>query len=507
VTSFDPPLQVQRELWVQKGKVFQVGTALKAPPDTPRTDLQGAWVIPSLTDAHAHLMEIGEESLGLNLRNKSLLEINNLIKKKLKDKPSPSIITGFGWDHTRWNPPAFPNRLMLDALSSKVPIILFRVDGHAAWANTFALEKAHLLESIKAGEPQKTIVVDTGLEKLQALIPEAEPAKVEDRIREVVQQALQLGITGIHDPGIRFREFEILRNLIRRESIPFRFYEMASANSEKDLEPFLRAGPQIDLFEGRLSLRTVKLYLDGALGSRGALLDEPYEDSPNEKGIQLLDEKQLEDLVRKIDAQGFQVAVHAIGSKANRIALSVFHKVLGKRLRDARPRIEHAQVLDEELIYQMGQKGVITSMQPIHCTSDSRWILGRLGTKRARFSYPWKSLLQAKVPLAFGSDAPIETLNPWEGLFAAITRKQNLWEPPFFPEEKLEIKEALKAYTQGAAFAAFEEGQIGELTPGKWADFLVLKKNPLQMQPSEIKEQTPIKTYFAGQLVSQQKNR
>ena len=503
--TFDSPQSVVHQLLVAHGKVVSVGNDLKVPKNTLKKDLKGLWVIPAFADSHAHLLETGEEGLGLNLKNKSLLEIKNLIQKELKKSPRPFFITGFGWDQTRWPGSQFPSRYFLDELAQDIPIILFRIDGHAAWANTLALSKAKLLESLKKDE---SVVVDLGLEKLQALLPPLSKSDIEKRIRRTLEKALALGITSIHDPGISLREYDVLKNLIQRENLSFRFYEMASSQSQNDLDFFLKRGPEVELLEGRLTLRTVKLYLDGALGSRGALLETPYSDNLSQSGIQLLEESQLEALIRKIDEHGFQVAIHAIGPKANRLALSALQKVLGTKIREARPRIEHAQVLDKNSISQMGKLGVVVAMQPIHCTSDSRWVLERLGKDRARFSYPWKSLLEAHTPVAFGSDSPIESLNPWKGLFAATTRKLSpKAETAFFPEEKISLQEALLAYSKGAAFAAFQEAQLGELTPGKWADFQVLRRNPFDLKPHEIFDETPQETYFGGKLVYQKKPR
>lgn len=508
IHSVETPNVTAHQLHVENGKVVSVGQSLEVPQNTLKKDLKGRWVIPAFTDSHAHLLETGEEGLGLDLKNKSLLEIRKLVERELKNSPRPAIITGFGWDQSLWPEAKFPHRKFLDEISSEIPIILFRIDGHAAWANTVALRKAQLLENLKTEEDQKSVVVDVGLDKLQALLPPLSDQEIENRIQRTVTKALSLGITGIHDPGIGLREYEVLKDLIRRKNLPFRFYEMASAQSELDLESFLKRGTQVDLFEGRLTLRTVKLYLDGALGSRGALLEKPYEDSPTETGLQLLEESKLESLIKKIDRHGFQVAIHAIGPRANRIALSALEKSLGKRTRKARPRIEHAQILDENSIAQMGRLGVIAAMQPIHCTSDSRWIFERIGKSRARFAYPWKSLLRAQTLLAFGSDSPIESLNPWKGLFAATTRRAHpKSHAAFFPEETLSLNEALNAYTQGAAFAAFQENQAGSLTPGKWADFQVLTHNPFRLKPSELFEETPQATYFSGQLVYEKKQR
>ncbi|MFM8269376.1 MAG: amidohydrolase, partial [Pseudomonadota bacterium] len=262
-------------------------------------------------------------------------------------------------------------------------------------------------------------------------------------------------------------------------------------------------GTQDLLLDSRLSLRAVKIYLDGALGSRGALLDSPYDDSPKNQGIQIWKESEFEELVRLIDSHGFQVAVHAIGNRANEIAVRVFEKVWGEKTKLKRPRIEHAQVLSEDLIRKMGKLGIIASMQPVHCSSDSSWVVDRIGKKRARFSYPWRTLLDTQVPLAFGTDSPIEDFTPWPGLFSSISRRSlNLSDAnAFFPEEKINLKEALLAFSQGAAYASFQETMLGSLEPGKWADFFVSDKNLRELLPEELLKQEVQATYFSGRLV------
>ncbi|NBX76337.1 MAG: amidohydrolase [Proteobacteria bacterium] len=489
--SFSSPTYFD-QLLVEQGKVIRVGNQIPVPPNVQRLDLKGKWVFPALTDAHMHLFLTGKEKKQLNLREKSLPEIRKMIQLALKRKPQ--LVVGFGWDQNLWPDKKFPEISFLDSLSKKVPIILFRIDGHAAWTNTIGLRQSDLLNSPEIKGVPKGIVIDLGLEKLQRLIPESSDTEMKAEIKSVVQEGLRHGVTSIHDAGVTKREFDILKATIEKEDLPFRFYEMASSSSAEELDSFLKAGPRENLLDSRLNLRTVKIYLDGALGSRGALFREPYEDAPETKGIQIWKENELEDLVRKVDAHGFQVAIHAIGSRANEIAVSLFEKLWGKKTLEKRPRIEHAQILTKDLIQKMGSLGIVASMQPVHCLSDSPWVVQRIGKERARFSYPWHSLIKAGVPLAFGTDSPIEAFTPWPGLFSSVTRR-------FFPEEGISISEAFTAFTQGAAYSAFQENSLGTLDPGKWADFIVVEKNLLEIPAGEILKQNVLATYFAGKEV------
>lgn len=489
------------ELLVVDGKVSQVGNQLNIPKGTVKHDLHNRWVFPSLTDAHAHLLSTGREKKQLNLRGKSLSDIREILATALQKKPS--ILVGFGWDQNLWPNKSFPDISFLDSLSKEIPIILFRIDGHAAWTNSLALKRSGLWKIQKKEGIKKGIVVDLGIDKLEKLIPPSSEKEMEKEIKSVVNLALKQGFTSLHDAGISKREFETLKRTIEKENLPFRFYEMASSTDKKELEQVLKSGPQENLLNSRLSRRAVKFFLDGALGSRGALFDSPYEDAPAEKGIQILTEVELEELVRLSDRHGFQVAVHAIGTKANEIAVSVFEKIWGPQTAAKRPRIEHAQVLSESLIHRMSKLGVIASMQPVHCSSDSAWIVDRIGKKRARFSYPWQSLLEAKIPLAFGTDSPIEELTPWPGLFSSVTRRSlDLNDKQiFFPEEKISLQEAFTAFTEGSAFSAFQENILGSLEPGKWADFIVVNRDLLELTPEKILQQEVEATFFAGNEV------
>jgi len=476
--------EVVSELVVSNGKVIAAGKNLTPPRNAVTVDLKNDWVMPALSDSHVHLLETGSLSDRIDLRGKSVTEIQKSLTESIKRNPLMSVVVGFGWDQTLWNPAQYPKKTDLDIVSSTLPIILFRVDGHAAWVNSLALKRAQL-----SGEG---IIIDKHLNKIEALIPEKSIQEKRTAFEAVVKRALSLGITSLHDAGISNKDYLILKDWVRDTLPPIRLFEMASSQNKSELEKVLSMGPEKNLFSDRLHRRTVKIYLDGALGSRGALLEFPYSDDPSRSGIQMISEKELEALIRKADNSGFQVAVHAIGDKANRLALESFRKIWGKNTKLKRPRLEHAQVLSKKLISEISLLGIIASIQPVHFESDQRWYKERLGEERSSFAYAWKPLSEAGAILSFGSDSPIEDLNPSPGIQSALSRGLNIYQ-------------VFDGFTHGATYASFQEDTLGRLLPGFWADFVVLKENPLRsiLQSHDKKGFSDLiqATYFSGKKV------
>lgn len=515
VRIFDKANTTADWLAVTDGKVagFGSGTQFGSFEGASRVDLKGKWILPSLTDSHAHLVSMGRELSQVDLRGaKSEEDAAARVKAYLDSGRGAGhlAIVGNGWDQSDWPGKAFPSRKTLDAVAPKRPVVLYRVDGHAAWVNTAALKQTILWKSRHdpaggrvlrdaKGEPTG-VLVDKAMDVAERLVAQPSQAELEEALRLAVDKALENGITGAHDAGVSMREVEAIRKLLRAKALHFRFYEMIAASEESDLTEYLNRGVELGGEDGQLTVRAVKLFADGAMGSRGALFASPYSDDPKTSGLSVTQYDKLEKLIRRIDGKGFQVAVHAIGDLANQRTIDAIEKVMGADAVKKRPRLEHAQVLRKEDFARVGKLGIIASMQPVHCTSDMKWVVERIGKDRARYAYAWRAMLDAGAKLAFGSDAPVELINPWHGLFAAVTRQTADLQPPegFFPEERLKFDEAYRAFTTGAAFAAFREAELGTLEPGKLADFILTAKDPQKVSLKALHDFTVEATFVGG---------
>lgn len=497
---------------VSQGKVTAWGRGKQYEMFNPskKVDLGKRFVLPSLTDSHAHITDMGRALTEINLKGTQSTEEAVKLVLAFSNKPTKNhALVGGGWDQSNWGG-KYPTRTLLDAVSMTRPIVLYRIGGHAAWVNTYALKKTPLWEMSTDPEGGKIlrdakglptgVLLDNAMEPLKALLPPPSDKMTEYYVRAAVQQALQFGITSVHDAGTTAGEIEVIRRMLAEKKIQFRFYEMLS--EEAFLKKTFKKVVEINK-DNQLTVRTVKLFADGAMGSHGAALDQPYQDDPKNKGILLTDLKTLIKKIQLIDSKGFQIAVHAIGDRANQLVLDAIEKVMGLNAKTKRPRIEHAQLMRPQDIERAGRLGVVLSMQPQHCTSDMKWVEKRLGKTRSRFAYAWKSVVKAKAPLAFGSDGPYDSFNPWHGITAAITRVSFEFPTPkvFVPEEKLNREQAFNAYTMGAAYASFSERSLGNLEHGKWADFIVLDKDPFQLDAKEIRDLKVSETYIAGEKV------
>lgn len=476
--------------------------------NAPRVDLKGKWVLPGLTDSHAHIVSMGRELTQADLRGtKSAAEAVAKVKAYLASggagKTGP--IVGNGWDQSDWPGKDFPTRALLDAVSTKRPILLYRVDGHAAWVNTRALKVSGLWRAKGSpvggrilrgtnGEPTG-VLIDRASAPVEELISRPTDEQLARAVTAAVKEALSYGITGIHDAGATTRHIETIRRLLQSKAVKFRFYEMASTADPVDFKKFLDRGPEVGAEDGQLTVRAVKLFADGAMGSRGALFERPYDDDKSTSGLWVTDYDKLVNTMRHADERGFQVAVHAIGSLANHRMIDAFETLFGETTAARRPRLEHAQVLTEPDLARIGKLGIVASMQPVHCTSDLKWVEARIGKDRARYAYAWKSLLKKGAHLAFGSDAPVESVNPWHGLFAATTRGG------FHVEESVSLGEAFRAYTTGAAFASFSESDQGTLEPGHYADFTLAPTDPFKAAPTALNDFKVEATYVGGDQV------
>lgn len=482
-------------------------------PGAAREDLGGGAVLPGLIDAHAHLLGLGLALATVDLSGSdSAEEVVRRLAAAEPELPAGGWLLGRGWDQTRWDPPDFPDRAILDRHFPTRPVWLTRVDGHAAWANSAALRHAsrdlagdwqppggRILRDAE-GRPTG-ILIDAAM-GLVRVPPPDRSVRLAALVR-AVQAAAREGLTGVHDAGMDRETLEQLAGLADRGALPIRVYAMADGDGPT-LEWLCREGPYHHP-SGRLTMRAVKLYADGALGSRGAALLADYADEPGHRGLLVMAPERLRTALAKARDCGIQPAVHAIGDRANRIVLDLYEETFDPEQRARmRPRVEHAQVVAPIDLPRFAALGVIASMQPIHAVSDMRWAGLRLGPGRLRGAYAWKSLAESGAVLAFGSDFPVEPVSPLLGLRAALTRQDERGAPEggWLAEERLDPVAALRAFTRGAAYAAFAEDELGSFAPGKRADFVLLDRDPFALAAGEWGSLSVLGTWLDGRRVS-----
>lgn len=509
----------RRTPWVQavamsEGRIIAVGSNheiwQRSENTWERIDLEGKTVLPGLTDTHVHFLSFG---LGLNRIDldglTSLTECVERIRARVKETEPGTWIIGRGWNYNHWREGRCPNKKDLDPSAPDHPVVLSSKDGHLLWVNSRALERANITRDTPnpaGGQIQRDPSGDpTGLLKENALsliwnsVPMPSVHQQRNALRRGMEIANHLGLTGVHVPEGKdsLVGFQALRD---ERALTLRVTMMPPLSA---LEALLEVGIQSGFGDERLRIGPVKLFVDGALGGQTAAMLEPYEQNPDNLGILTTTDEELRNTVYKASEAGINVAIHAIGDRANRMALDAIEAALEiLRRRRLRPRIEHAQLLTPEDIERLGQLGVIASMQPSHATSD--WIMAdRHWGARCRGAYAWRSILNAGGLLCFGSDSPVEPLNPLKGIYAAVTRKDEHGRPRegWFPEQCLSVGEAVYAYTMGAAFASGEEHVGGSITPGKRADMVVLSEDLFADPPERILETSVEKTIVDGQIV------
>lgn len=483
-------------------------------PDARRVELPGATIVPGLIDAHGHVAGLGFSQLRADLvGTRSKAEVVERLQRFARELPAGGWLIGRGWDQNDWPEQAFPTAADLDAAFPDRPVWLERVDGHAGWANSAALKAirrdvagtwqpdgGQILRDA-AGRPTG-VFVDAAMELVDAVVPPPDDATAERALTLGMQAAVRHGLTGVHDMGVSLRDLQRYRRLADAGRLPLRIHAMADGDREA-LAWLCEAGVYRH-DGGRLQMRGVKLYMDGALGSRGAALIAPYSDDPGNSGLLLLQPTALDGVAQRARRCGVQVATHAIGDRGNREVLDAYGRAL-QGATDHRWRIEHAQVVAPDDIARLAPLGVIVSMQPTHATSDMPWAQTRVGPQRIVGAYAWRRLRDGGTRLALGSDFPVESVDPRLGLYAATTRMDDAGRPVggWRPEEKLTAYEALRGFTLDAAWAGFMESEVGSLEAGKLADFVVFAEDPLAIDPASLRTLTVESTWVDGAPVYQ----
>ena len=475
-----------------------------------RVDGRGRTLLPGLIDAHGHVMGLGLGALSLDLSDtNSLEEAKQRIAAYAAANPSPRWIVGRGWNQERWRLGRFPTAADLDAVVADRPVWLERVDGHAGWANSLAMREAGIgaaSEAPPGGRIERTgrepngIFVDAAMGLVEHSIPPPLPLQRDRALARAQEILLSNGLTAVADMGTSADDWAVMRRAGDAGQLRVRILSYASG-----IDNLLAvAGTQRTpwLYDGRLRMVGVKLYLDGALGSRGAWLKQPYRDAPGQRGLPFVNDTVLKNLMSRAAMDNFQVAVHAIGDQANATLLDAIEELAATYTGDRRWRIEHAQIVDPADLPRFARHGTIASMQPTHETSDWRMAEARMGPERLQGSYAWRSMLNNRVPLAFGSDFPVESPNPFHGLAAAISREDAEGQPPggWMPNQRLTMEQAFAAFTTGGAFAGFAEDRLGSLEPGHMADFIFVDRDIFAAtDPREIRGTQVIETYVGGQ--------
>ena len=518
IYTVDPDRPFVRAFAVRDGRIVFAGSereamALKG-QRTRVLALGDGTVIPGITDAHLHLLGLGMALREVDLTGtRSYDEVIQRVAAHARTVKSGEWISGRGWNQNAWPDTRFPTH---DALSRAVPdnpVVLERVDGHAVLANARALEAA----GVTAATPDPTggrivrnadgsptgVFVDNAMSLVYRVVPDLSRDATRAAILAAVAEVNRWGLTGAHDAGVGGATLDLYEELARGGRFNLRDYVMVAGDSA-DVAHAYQRGPQSALYDGRLWVRAIKMYADGALGSRGAALLEDYSDEPGNRGLFVTDTMVLRAAAVAALRHGFQLCIHAIGDHANRMVLDAYEAALDSvPTADHRFRIEHAQILHHQDIPRFAALGVIPSMQTSHQTSDMYWAVNRLGWTRAEGAYPWRSLLATGVVIPNGTDAPVEQVNPMIGFHAAITRQDADGWPAggWFPAQRMTREEALESMTIWPAYAGFMEHVAGSLKAGKYADFVVLDQDIMTVAPERILETQVVMTVLGGETV------
>lgn len=517
VHTNDPRRPHAEALLLRGPEIVAVGTRAELERETVevRHDWRETTIIAGLTDAHAHLLGLGQAREVVDLRGAA--SVDEILVRLRASAPPSGWILGRGWDQNLWRgevPGAMPSAAQLDAAFPDRPVWLRRIDGHAGWANSVVMRMTGIDDSTpnpEGGEILRDssshaatgVLVDNAMEMVP--VPRASDADVERWLLAATREAATLGLTGVHEMGLGSSAHAALTRMAREHALPIRVHGYADESWWLAGLDGLAASPITPA--DRYVLAGVKLYVDGALGSRGAALLQPYADRPEHRGALMHDTVYFAELVTAILDHGMQVASHAIGDLGNRTIIDAYSQALAAKPGSAHPdhrlRVEHVQIIDPADIPRMAALGLVASMQPTHATSDMSWAEARVGKERLAGAYAWRRMLEAGVALAFGSDFPVEQPSPLLGLHAAVTRQDlaGLPEGGWLPEQRLSVAEAIAGFSSGAAYAAHRDDHLGMLAPGYRADLTVLRGDPMAVAPSELPELAIHATLVDGELV------
>jgi hypothetical protein len=497
---------VHEAMAIRDGKVIEVGPErqiLNKYRCEEEIDALGKDVYPGLTDAHGHLLMYANQKLGVDLTGAKSMDEVIYRCEKYYAKSSNKFIIGGGWDQSLWGNDSMPDNKKLSEVFKNIPVCLYRVDGHAALVNKFLFDKAKIASSqVDGGEVKQINGVSTGLlldnaiNFVSKLLPAYPSNQVKKAITEIQEELFQYGITGTHEAGIDFKHIELFKSMISSGKLKLELYAMLM-NSAQNRSFAMKHGPY--RFQN-LYIRSFKVFADGSLGSRGALLKKPYTDDHQSHGLLLTSVNEMRNVAQFCLKNGYQMNTHGIGDSANALILDIYKNAF-QRNPDHRFRIEHSQVIDPADFIKFSEYAVFPSVQPTHATSDQRWAEKRLGKNRLLGAYAYKTLLRQYGMLAIGTDFPVESTNPFFTIHAAVQRKNPMNEPlnGFLPQESLSLDEVIRGMTIWAAFSSFQENELGSLEKGKRANFVIFDK-PLESNPS-FEQNYAWKTFIRGEMV------
>lgn len=498
---------------IENGKVRQIGgDELSSVGE--EIDVEGKTILPGLIDAHAHVMGLGFQELNINVAGIESLDATlDSIKAYADANPELEWIQGRGWNQTLWPENEFPTAADLDKVVSDRPVWLTRVDGHAGWGNTKAMEIANISQDTPDPQGGKVIRDRTGkatgvfIDAAESYVTQHIPEPTEEERKLALEKALEKmsseGITSVHDAGIPTQTWELYKNFADEGKMITRIYAMIGGTGEA-FDKLSENGPIKSYANDRLALRSVKISADGALGSRGAAMKEPYSDDPGNRGLLFYEQDELNAMVDKSISNGYQTNIHAIGDRANDVVLNAFEQAIDEfGDQGLRHRIEHAQIVSLEDIPRFKELDIIASMQATHATSDMNMAEDRVGSERIKGAYAWQKFLDQGTVIANGSDFPVEHVNPFFGLYSSVTRQDHEGNPPngWYPDERLNREETLRSFTLDAAYAAHQEEVLGSLEPGKWADFIIIDRDYFEVPAIEIWQTDVLETWVAGEKV------